>query len=174
MQDEKVHAGDFNIKDHDFPPLSCNMSVRNFLPSSDRSCKLVCANCVCKSKPVTTSNVRKCKLITVSNTRTSKSIRESKPVSTNVSKSTPSIGSCSVSKSKPVHSCPIRTNEPVVSGNFRPCKRVRTSNVCKHKSRNHSSKYKRNYLSLFLFFSAVFLEFLLLGIFVNNNFNTFF
>ena len=48
MQDEKVHAGDFNIKDHDFPPLSCNMSVRNFLPSSDRSCKLVCANYVCK------------------------------------------------------------------------------------------------------------------------------
>ena len=226
MQDEKFHAGDFNIKDHDFPPLSCNMSVRNFLPSSDRSCKLVCANYVCKSKPVTTSNVRKCKLITVSNTRTSKSIREgkpvstsvsnstplivscsvskskpvrscpirtnkpvvsgnvhpckrvrtsnickSKPVSTNVSNSTPSIGSCSVSKSKPVHSCPIRTNEPVVSGNFRPCKRVRTSNACKHKSRNHSSKYKRNYLSLFLFFSAVFLEFLLLGIFVNNNFN---
>ena len=277
MQDEKVHAGDFNIKDHDFPPLSCNMSVRNFLPSSDRiyansfhsckpvrvsdvrgskfvttskvhsckpvcaknvrtskfvttsnarSCKLVCANYVCKSKPVTTSNVRKCKLITVSNTRTSKPIRESKPVSTNVSNSTPlivscsvskskpvrscpirtnkpvvssnvhpckrvrtsnickskpvstnvsnstpSIGSCSVSKSKPVHSCPIRTNEPVVSGNFRPCKRVRTSNACKHKSRNHSSKYKINYLSLFLFFSAVFLEFLLLGIFVNNNFN---
>ena len=226
MQDEKVHAGDFNIKDHDFPPLSCNMSVRNFLPSSDRSCKLVCANYVCKSKPVTTSNVRKCKLITVSNTRTSKPIRESKPVSTNVSNSTPlivscsvsiskpvrscpirtnkpvvssnvhpckrvrtsnickskpvstnvsnstpSIGSCSVSKSKPVHSCPIRTNEPILSGNFRPCKRVRTSNACKHKSRNHSSKYKRNYLSLFLFFSAVFLEFLLLGIFVNNNFN---
>ena len=226
MQDEKVHAGDFNIKDHDFPPLSCNMSVRNFLSSSDRSCKLVCANYVCKSKPVTTSNVRKCKLITVSNTRTSKSIRESKPVSTNVSNSTPlivscsvskskpvrscpirtnkpvvssnvhpckrvrtsnickskpvstnvsnstpSIGSCSVSKSKPVHSCPIRTTEPVVSGNFRPCKRVRTSNACKHKSRNHSSKYKRNYLSLFLFFSAVFLEILLLGIFVNNNFN---
>ena len=195
MQDEKVHAGDFNIKDHDFPPLSCNMSVRNFLPSSDRSCKLVCANYVCKSKPVTTSNVPKCKLITVSNTRTSKPIRESKPVSTNVSNSTPlivscsvskskpvrscpirtnkpvvssnvhpckrvrtsnickskpvstnvsnstpSIGSCSVSKSKPVHSCPIRTNEPVVSGNFRPCKRVRTSNACKHKSRNHSSK----------------------------------
>ena len=54
MQDEKVHAGDFNIKDHDFPPLSCNMSVRNFLPSSDRLCKLVCANYVCKSKPVTT------------------------------------------------------------------------------------------------------------------------
>ena len=215
MQDEKVYAGDFNIKDHDFPPLSCNMSVRNFLPSS-----------ICKSKPVTTSNVRKCKLITVSNTRTSKPIRESKPVSTNVSNSTPlivscsvskskpvrscplrtnkpvvssnvhpckrvrtsnickskpvstnvsnstpSIGSCSVSKSKPVHSCPIRTNEPVVSGNFRPCKRVRTSNACKHKSRNHSSKYKINYLSLFLFFSAVFLEFLLLGIFVNNNFN---
>ena len=226
MQDEKVHAGDFNIKDHDFPPLSCNMSVCNFLPSSDRSCKLVCANYVCKSKPVTTSNVHKCKLITVSNTRTSKPIRESKPVSTNVSNSTPlivscsvskskpvrscpirtnkpvvssnvhpckrvrtsnickskpvsnnvsnstpSIGSCSVSKSKPVHSCPIRTNEPVMSGNFRPCKRVRTSNACKHKSRNHSSKYKRNYLSLFLFFSAVFLEFLLLGIFVNNNFN---
>ena len=226
MQDEKVHAGDFNIKDHDFPPLSCNMSVRNFLSSSDRSCKLVCANYVYKSKPVTTSNVRKCKLITVSNTRTSKSIRESKPVSTNVSNSTPlivscsvskskpvrscpirtnkpvvssnvhpckrvrtsnickskpvstnvsnstpSIGSCSVSKSKPVHSCPIRTTEPVVSGNFRPCKRVRTSNACKHKSRNHSSKYKRNYLSLFLFFSAVFLEILLLGIFVNNNFN---
>ena len=226
MQDEKVYAGDFNIKDHDFPPMSCNMSVRNFLPSSDRSCKLVCANYVCKSKLVTTSNVRKCKLITVSNTRTSKPIRESKPVSTNVSNSTPlivscsvskskpvrscpirtnkpvvssnvhpckrvrtsnickskpvsnnvsnstpSIGSCSVSKSKPVHSCPIRTNEPVVSGNFRPCKRVRTSNACKHKSRNHSSKYKRNYLSLFLFFSAVFLEFLLLGIFVNNNFN---
>ena len=215
MQDEKVYAGDFNIKDHDFPLLSCNMSVRNFLPSS-----------VCKSKPVTTSNVRKCKLITVSNTRTSKPIRESKPVSTNVSNSTPlivscsvskskpvrscpirtnkpvvssnvhpckrvrtsnickskpvstnvsnstpSIGSCSVSKSKPVHSCPIRTNEPVVSGNFRPCKRVRTSNACKHKSRNHSSKNKINYLSLFLFFSAVFLEFLLLGIFVNNNFN---
>ena len=270
MQDEKVYAGDFNIKDHDFPPLSCNMSVRNFLPSS-----------VCKSKPVTTSNVCKCKLITVSNTRTSKPIRESKPVSTNVSNSTPlivscsvskskpvrscplrtskpvvssnvhpckrvrtsnickskpvstnvsnstplivscsvskskpvrscpirtnkpvvssnvhpckrvrtsnickskpvstnvsnstpSIGSCSVSKSKPVHSCPIRTNEPVVSGNFRPCKRVRTSNACKNKSRNHSSKYKINYLSLFLFFSAVFLEFLLLGIFVNNNFN---
>ena len=226
MQDEKVHAGDFNIKDHDFPPLSCNMSVRNFLPSSDRSCKLVCANYVCKSKPVTTSNVRKCKLITVSNTRTSKPICESKPVSTNVSNSTPlivscsvnkskpvcscpirtnkpvvssnvhsckrirtsnickskpvstnvsnstpSIGSCSVSKSKPVHSCPICTNEPVVSGNFCPCKRVCTSNACKHKSRNHSSKYKRNYLSLFLFFSAVFLEFLLLGIFVNNNFN---
>ena len=226
MQDEKVHAGNFNIKDHDFPPLSCNMSVRNFLPSSDRSCKLVCANYVCKSKPVTTSNVRKCKLITVSNTRTSKPIRESKPVSTNVSNSTPlivscsiskskpvrscptrtkkpvvssnvhpckrvrtsnickskpvstnvsnstpSIGSCSVSKSKPVHSCPIRTNEPVVSGNFRPCKRVRTSNTHKHKSRNHSSKYKRNYLPLFLFFSAVFSEFLLLGIFVNNNFN---
>ena len=226
MQDEKVHAGDFNIKDHYFPPLSCNMSVRNFLPSSDRSCKLVCANYVCKSKPVTTSNVRKCKPITVSNTRTSKPIRESKPVSTsvsnstplivscsvskskpvrscpirtnkpvvssnvhpckrvrtsnickskpvstNVSNSTPSIGSCSVSKSKPVHSCPIRTNEPVVSGNFRPCKRFRTSNACKHKSRNHLSKYKRNYLSLFLFFSAVFLEFLLLGIFVNNNFN---
>ena len=226
MQDEKVHAGNFNIKDHDFPPLSCNMSVRNFLSSSDRSCKLVCANYVCKSKPVTTSNVRKCKLITVSNTRTSKSIRESKPVSTNVSNSTPlivscsvskskpvrscpirtnkpvvssnvhpckrvrtsnickskpvstnvsnstpSIGSCSVSKSKPVHSCPIRTTEPVVSGNFRPCKRVRTSNACKHKSRNHSSKYKRNYLSLFLFFSAVFLEILRLGIFVNNNFN---
>ena len=226
MQDEKVHAGDFNIKDHYFPPLCCNMSVRNFLPSSDCSCKLVCANYVCKSKPVTTSNVRKCKLITVSNTRTNKPIRESKPVSTNVSNSkplivscsvskskpvrscpirtnkpvvssnvhpckrvrtsnickskpvstnvsnsTPSIGSCSVSKSKPVHSCPIRTNEPVVSGNFRPCKRFRTSNACKHKSRNHSSKYKRNYLSLFLFFSAVFLEFLLLGIFVNNNFN---
>ena len=226
MQDEKVHAGDFNIKDHDFPPLSCNTSVRNFLPSSDRSCKLVCANYVCKSKPVTTSNVRKCKFITVSNTRTSKPIRESKPVSTNVSNSTPlivscsvskskpvrscpirtnkpvvssnvhpckrvrtsnickskpvstnvsnstpSIGSCSVSKSKPVHSCPIRTNEPVVSGNFSPCKSVRTSNACKYKSRNHSSKYKRNYLSLFLFFSAVFLEFLLLGIFVNNNFN---
>ena len=170
MQDEKVHAGDFNIKDHDFPPLSCNMSVRNVLPSSDRSCKLVCANYVCKSKPVTTSNVRKCKLITVSNTRTSKPICESKPVSTNVSNSTPLIVSCSVSKSKPVRSCPIRTNEPVVSGNFRPCKCVRTSNACKHKSRNHSSKYKRNYLPLFLFFSAVFLEFLLLGIFVNNNF----
>ena len=104
LKDEKVHAGDFNIKDHDFPPLSCNMSVRNFLPSSDRSCKLVCANYVCKSKPVTTSNVRKCKLITVSNTRTSKPIRESKPVSTNVSNSTPLIVSCSVSKSKPVRS----------------------------------------------------------------------
>ena len=199
---------------------------KKFFGEIDRSCKLVCANYVCKSKPVTTSNVRKCKLITVSNTRTSKPIRESKPVSTNVSNSTPlivscsvskskpvrscpirtnkpvvssnvhpckrvrtsnickskhvstnisnstpSIGSCSVSKSKPVHSCPIRTNEPVVSGNFRPCKRVRTSNACKHKPRNHSSKYKINYLSLFLFFSAVFLEFLLLGIFVNNNFN---
>ena len=109
-------------------------------------------------------------VISVISVRTS-NICKSKPVSTNVSYSTPSIGSCSVSKSKPVHSCPIRTNEPVVSGNFRPCKRVRTSNACKHKSRNHSSKYKRNYLSLFLFFSAVFLEFLLLGIFVNSNFN---
>ena len=92
-------------------------------------------------------------VISVISVRTS-NICKSKPVSTNVSNSTPSIGSCSVSKSKPVHSCPIRTNEPVVSGNFRPCKRVRTSNACKHKSRNHSSKYKRNYLSLFLFFSA--------------------
>ena len=220
MQDEKVHAGDFNIKDHDFPPLSCNMSVRNFLPSSDRSCNLFVLTMFVKVNLLLPSNVRKCKLITVSNTCTSKPICESKPVSTNVSNSTPlivscsvskskpvcscpirtnkpamssnvhpckrvrtsnickskpvsnnvsnstpSIGSCSVSKSKPVHSCPIHTNEPVVSGNFRPCKRVCTSNACKHKSRNHSSKYKRNYLSLFLFFSAVFF-----GIFAIRNF----
>ena len=68
MQDEKVHAGDFNIKDHDFPPLSCNMSVCNFLPSSDRiyansfhSCKPVRVSDVRGSKFVTTSKVHSCK-----------------------------------------------------------------------------------------------------------------
>ena len=138
-------------------PLIVSCSVSKSKPV--RSCPIH------TNKPVVSSNVHPCKRVRTSN------ICKSKPVSTNVSNSTPSIGSCSVSKSKPVHSCPIHTNEPVVSGNFRPCKRVCTSNACKHKSRNHSSKYKRNYLSLFLFFSAVFLEFLLLGIFVNNNFN---
>ena len=99
------HAPDFNINDHDFPPLPCNMSVRNFVPSSERvyansihsckpvsvsdvrgskfvttskvhSCKPVCAKNVCTSKPVTTSNARSCKPVCTNY------VRKSKPVTT--------------------------------------------------------------------------------------------
>ena len=88
------HAADLNINDYDFPPLPCNMSVRNFVPSSKpvsvsdvrgskfvttskvHSCKPVCAKNVCTSKPVTTSNARSCKPVCTNY------VRKSKPVTT--------------------------------------------------------------------------------------------
>ena len=64
-----------------------------------------------------------------------------------------------------IFSSNVRCSKPVSSSNVSPSKLVR-SNTC-----NCSIKYRRNFLSLFLFLSALFLEFLLLGILVNNNFN---
>ena len=86
-----------------------------------------------------------------------------KPVSR---KHVSSIFSSNVHCSKPVSSSNVRNCKPVSSSsNVSPSKSVR-SNTC-----NCSIKYRRNFLSLFLFVSALFGEFLLLGILVNNNFS---
>ena len=96
-----------------------------------------------------------------------------KPVSR---KHVSSIFSSNVHCSKPVSSSNVRNCKPVSSSNVRNCKPVSFSNVSPSKSVrsntcNCSIKYRRNFLSLFLFVSALFWEFLLLGILVNNNFN---
>ena len=96
-----------------------------------------------------------------------------KPVSR---KHVSSIFSSNVRCSKPVSSSNVRNCKPVSSSNVRNCKPVSSSNVSPSKSVrsntcNCSIKYRRNFLSLFLFVSALFWEFLLLGILVNNNFN---
>ena len=95
-----------------------------------------------------------------------------KPVSR---KHVSSIFSSNVHCSKPVSSSNVRNCKPVSSSNVRNCKPVSSSNVSPSKSVrsntcNCSIKYRRNFLSLFLFVSALFWEFLLLGILVNNNF----
>ena len=87
-----------------------------------------------------------------------------------------SIFSSNVHCSKPVSSSNVRNCKPVSSSNVRNCKPVSSSNVSPSKSVrsnkcNCSIKYRRNFLSLFLFVLALFWEFLLLGILVNNNFN---
>ena len=96
-----------------------------------------------------------------------------KPVSR---KHVSSIFTCNVRCSKPVSSSNVRNCKPVSSSNVRNCKPVSSSNVSPSKSVrsntcNCSIKYRRNFLSLFLLVSALFWEFLLLGILVNNNFN---
>ena len=96
-----------------------------------------------------------------------------KPVSR---KHVSSIFSSNVHCSKPVSSSNVRNCKPVSSSNVRNCKPVSSSNVSPSKSVrsntcNCSIKYRRNFLSLFLFVSALFWEFLLLGILVNSNFN---
>ena len=75
------HAADFKINDHDFPSLPCNMSVRNFIPSSERvyansihSCKPVSVSDVRGSKFVTTSKVHSCKPVCAKNVGTSKPV----------------------------------------------------------------------------------------------------
>ena len=95
-----------------------------------------------------------------------------KPVSR---KHVSSIFSSNVCCSKPVFSSNVRNCKLVSSSNVRNCKPVSSSNVSPSKSVrsntcNCSIKYRRNFLSLFLFVSALFWEFLLLGILVNNNF----
>ena len=87
-----------------------------------------------------------------------------------------SIFSSNVCCSKPVSSSNVHNCKPVSSSNVRNCKPVSSSNVSPSKSVrsntcNCSIKYRRNFLSLFLFVLALFWEFLLLGILVNNNFN---
>ena len=84
--------------------------------------------------------------------------------SSNVHCSKP-VSSSNVCNCKPVSSSNVRNCKPVSSSNVSPSKSVR-SNTC-----NCSIKYRRNFLSLFLFVSALFWELLLLGILVNNNFN---
>ena len=96
-----------------------------------------------------------------------------KPVSR---KHVSSIFSSNVRCSKSVSFSNVRNCKPVSSSNVRNCKLASSSNVSPSKSVrsntcNCSIKYKRNFLSLFLFVSALFWEFLLLGILVNNNFN---
>ena len=95
-----------------------------------------------------------------------------KPVS---HKHVSSIFSSNVRCSKTVSSSNVRNCKPVSSSNVCNCKPVFSSNVSPSKSVrsntcNFSIKY-RNFLSLFFFVSALFWEFLLLGILVNNNFN---
>ena len=96
-----------------------------------------------------------------------------KPVSR---KHVSSIFSSNVRCSKPVSFSNVRNCKPVSSSNVRNCKPVSSSNVSPSKSVrsnacNCSIKYRRKFLSLFLFVPALFWEFLLLGILVNNNFN---
>ena len=84
--------------------------------------------------------------------------------------------SSNVHCSKPVSSSNVRNCKPVPSSNVRNCKPVSSSNVNPSKSVrsntcNCSIKYRKNFLPLFLFVSALFWEFLLLGILVNDNFN---
>ena len=224
------HAADFNINDHHFPPLPCNMSVRKFVPSSERvyansihsckpvtvsdvpgskfvtttrvhsckpvcaknartskpvttsnarSCKPVCANYVRKSKPVTTSNVRKSIHITVSNTHTSKTICESKPVCGSIVRESKPVTTSNVYKSKYVSINNVRTSKPVCDSNVCVSKPFPVSNVCTsnavsisnvRKNKPLSSKCQKNYLALMFYLSALFCEFLLLGMFSNNNF----
>ena len=156
------HAADLNINDYDYPPLPCNMSVRNSVPSSEsayansihsykpvsvidvrgskfvttskvHSCKPVCAKSVRTSKPVTTRNVRSCKLVCANN------VRKSKPVTTsNVRKSklitiSHFPSSERVCASNTRTSKPIRESKPVCGGNVRASKPITTSNVCKSK-----------------------------------------
>ena len=75
------HAGDLNINDYDYPPLPCNMSVRNSVPS----CERVYANSIHSCKPVSVSDVRGSKFVTTSKVHSckrvcAKSVRTSKPV----------------------------------------------------------------------------------------------
>ena len=63
-----------------------------------------------------------------------------------------------VRSSKPVTASHVCTSKPVYSSNFNTSQPI-------------SMKYKKNYLSSVFFLSALYWEFLLLGIFINNNFH---
>ena len=143
------HATDFNINDHDFPPLPCNLSVRNFVPSSERvyansihSCKSVSVSDVRGNKFVTTSKVHSCKPVCAKNVRTSKPVTTSnapscKPVCAYYVRKSKPVTTSNVRKSKLITVSNTRTSKPIceskpVCGSIaRASKPVTTSNVCK-------------------------------------------
>ena len=124
------HAADLNINDYDYPPLPCNMSIRNSVPSSDcvyansiHSCKLVSVSDVRGSKFVTTSKVHSCK------PACAKSVRTSKPVTTSNVCSCKSVCANYVRKSKPVTTSNVCKSKLITVSHFLSSKRVCASNT---------------------------------------------
>ena len=190
IQDEKLGNSSDGRKAHYL--LEFNLEVNRCKPVSDnkpvprKPVSSVCKPVPCKSvlsvcKPVTRKPVSSvCNPVPrkpvspLSKFITRKpSSFACKPVSR---KHVSSIFSSNVHCSKPISSSNVCNCKRVSSSNVRNCKPVSSSNVSPRKSVrsntcNCSIKYRRNFLSLFLFVSALFWEFLLLGILVNNNFN---
>ena len=148
---------DFNFNNKHCLPLPCSMTACDSVCSSKPvstshlcSSKLVCSSNVhsskhvytnvCKSKPFSTSHVRSSKSACVSNVRLSKSVCTS-----NV---------CSSKPYTPSHDC---RSKPVYTSNFNTRQAI-------------SMKCRKKILSSVFFLSALFSEFLLLGIFIDNNF----
>ena len=124
------HAADLNINDYDYPPLPCNMSVRNSVPSSERvyansihSCKPVSVSDVHGSKFVTTSKVHSCKPICA------KSVHTNKPVTTSNVRSCKPVCANYVRKSKPVTTSNVRKSKLITVSHFPSSKRICASNL---------------------------------------------
>ena len=137
-----------------------------------RSSERVCTSNICTSKPVCDSFEYTSKPVFTRNFRTSKSIFTShvcasKPICTNHIRSSKSACASNVRLSKLVCTSNVRSSKSDTTSHVHSSKLVYTSNF---NTRQPSMKCRKKFLSSVFYLSALFWEFLLLGIFVNNNF----
>ena len=141
--------------------------------SNVRSSERFCTSNICTSKPVSDSFEYTSKPVFTRNFRTSKSIFtshvcSSKPICTNHIRSSKSACASNVRLSKPVCTGNVRSSKSDTTSHVHSSKLVYTSNF--NTRQPISMKCRKKLLSSVFYLSALFWEFLLLGIFVNNNF----
>ena len=125
---------EFHFNQEDFPPLPCNLFVRNAVCNPVKPVVKWCSNTLVTSKSVNCHNVRLNKPVGSCNVRTikpvcSRNVRPSKPANTsNVNYSKP-VCTSNVNYSKPVCTSNVNYSKPVCTSNVNHSKPVCTSNV---------------------------------------------
>ena len=129
---------EFHFNQEDFPPLPCNLFVRNAVCNPVKPVVKWCSNTLVTSKSVNCHNVRLNKPVGSCNVRTikpvcSRNVRPSKPANTsNVNYCKP-VCTSNVDHSKPVCTSNVNYSKPVCTSNVNHSKPVCTSDVVRSK-----------------------------------------
>ena len=125
---------EFHFNQEDFPPLPCNLFVRNAVCNPVKPVVKWCSDTLVTSKSVNCHHVHLNKPVGSCNVRTikpvcSRNVRPSKPANTsNVNYSKP-VCTSNVNQSKPVCTSNVNYSKPVCTSNVNHSKPVCTSNV---------------------------------------------
>ena len=125
---------EFHFNQEDFPPLPCNLFVRNAVCNPVKPVVKWCSNTPVTSKSVNCHNVRLNKPVGSCNVRTikpvcSRNVRPSKPANTSNDNYSKPVCTSNVNHSKPVCTSNVNYSKPVCTSNVNHSKPVCTSNV---------------------------------------------